>query len=262
MIDDPYKVLGISRDATKDEIKKAYRQKAKEYHPDLHPDDPHAAEKMNEVNEAYDMLNNPEKYQKRQQQAGGQGSGYGNPYGQGQWNQRTNQGGGYYGQGNQGGYYGQNGQGSEGYGGFGDFGDFWWGFGGRTYAEPARPTAQPNDSSDIRQVIDFINMKQYSYATQTLNSIISGRRDARWHYLSALANHGAGNKILALEQIQKAVQMEPQNSVYQQALQSMRQTGNAYNETGQEFQRYAEGMNRMCLSFCALQFFCTFCRCC
>ena len=63
MVDDPYKVLGVSRDATKEEIKKAYR--AKEYHPDLHPDDSQAAEKMNEINEAYDMLNNPEKYKKR-----------------------------------------------------------------------------------------------------------------------------------------------------------------------------------------------------
>ncbi len=35
MVDDPYKILGISRDATKDEIKKAYRAKAKEYHPAL-----------------------------------------------------------------------------------------------------------------------------------------------------------------------------------------------------------------------------------
>ena len=62
MVTDPYKVLGITRDASKEEIKKAYRKKAKEYHPDLHPDDPKAAEKMNEVNEAYDMLCNPEKY--------------------------------------------------------------------------------------------------------------------------------------------------------------------------------------------------------
>lgn len=57
---DPYKVLGVSPGASQDEIKKAYRKKAKEYHPDLHPDDPEAARKMNEINEAYDMLQNPE----------------------------------------------------------------------------------------------------------------------------------------------------------------------------------------------------------
>lgn len=75
MVDDPYKVLGISRDATKEEIKKAYRARAKEYHPDLHPDDPQAAEKMNEINEAYDMLNNPEKYKKRAREEQTRGAG-------------------------------------------------------------------------------------------------------------------------------------------------------------------------------------------
>ena len=50
MINDPYKILGVSPDASKDEIKSAYRKKAKLYHPDLHPDDPSAREKMNELN--------------------------------------------------------------------------------------------------------------------------------------------------------------------------------------------------------------------
>ena len=42
MIDDPYKVLGLSPGASQEEIKRAYRQKVKEYHPDLHPNDPSA----------------------------------------------------------------------------------------------------------------------------------------------------------------------------------------------------------------------------
>ncbi len=62
MIDDPYKVLGLEADASADDIKKAYRLMAKKYHPDLNPDDPEIHEKMNAVNEAYDMLTNPNKY--------------------------------------------------------------------------------------------------------------------------------------------------------------------------------------------------------
>ena len=77
MIDDPHKVLGVSQSASEDEIKKAYRKKAKEYHPDLHPNDPEASRKMNEVNEAYDMLMNPEKYAAKRAQQNRQQNAYG-----------------------------------------------------------------------------------------------------------------------------------------------------------------------------------------
>lgn len=244
MVTDPYSVLGISRDASKEEVKRAYRKKAKEYHPDLHPNDPRAAEKMNEINEAYDMLSNPEKYQKREQS----GAGYGN-HSSGEYQQRNT----YSGNANQ---------------GYGTQGNFWdfdfediFGFGQRT--QPLqKPSRHPDDSEEIKQVVDFISMDRYDQASRILNQMISSQRNARWHYLNAHTNHGLGNQIRALEEIQKAVQMEPDNQIYKQTYNSMRQSGNNYQATGEDFRKAAEGMNRYCMGFCAMHFFCMFCRCC
>ncbi len=63
MIDDPYKVLGVSPDASDDEIKRAYRRLAKQYHPDRNPGDAEAAKKMQQINAAYEQIKNPEKSQ-------------------------------------------------------------------------------------------------------------------------------------------------------------------------------------------------------
>lgn len=61
---DYYKILGVDKNSSQDEIKKAYRKLAKKYHPDLNPNDSKAQEKFKEVNEAYEVLGDQEKKKK------------------------------------------------------------------------------------------------------------------------------------------------------------------------------------------------------
>ncbi|MFW6093729.1 MAG: molecular chaperone DnaJ [Pseudomonadota bacterium] len=82
---DYYEVLGVDRDASDGEVKKAYRRLAMKYHPDRNPDDPSAAEYFREASEAYEVLTDPEKRQVYDRfghagvdgSAGGMGGGFG-----------------------------------------------------------------------------------------------------------------------------------------------------------------------------------------
>jgi molecular chaperone DnaJ len=86
MADELYKTLGVAKNASEDEIKKAYRKLARQYHPDRNPDDPKAEEKFKEISAAHDVLADPEK--RKEYDAGpafggfGGGAG-GNPFGGG-----------------------------------------------------------------------------------------------------------------------------------------------------------------------------------
>src|SRR3954462_7589170 len=58
---DPYSVLGVERNASAEEITKAYRKLARQYHPDRNPDDPKAQERFKEIQSAYDIVGDPDK---------------------------------------------------------------------------------------------------------------------------------------------------------------------------------------------------------
>ena len=105
MAKDYYKILGVDKNATPDDIKKAYRTLARKYHPDLHPGDSAAAEKFKEINEANEVLSDEKKRKNYDT--------YGDPTG------------------GMGGFGGAGASGFGGFGGFEDiFGDIFGGFGG------------------------------------------------------------------------------------------------------------------------------------
>lgn len=241
MVQDPYKVLDIQPGASQDEIKRAYRKKAKENHPDLHPDDPQATAKMNEINEAYDMLMNPQKYQQRREQEAAR------QQAQQQYRQS-------YGYGPQQGYGSQGGW----YGGF-DFDDM-FGFGGfGAEASFAQPTPEPGDSDAVRRAVEAINQRQYTQAASYLGGVVSAMRNARWYYLSALSQNGLGNAVQALDFMRRAVQLDPNNLTYRRALQQLQQAGQSYQQQGRAYGMDMNSANRMCMTLCAANLFCNLC---
>ena len=205
IMSDPYKVLGISRDATDDEVKKAYREKSRKYHPDANVNNPNkdkAEEMFKLVQQAYDQIMNERKYKSAY-------SGYSNSSGTS---------GGYYSGSGYGGYNEYNPFGEDGpFGGFGGFGGF-----GNQYGN-----TNQKDSHYVAAA-NYINSGHFNEALNVLNSIQD--RTAEWYFLSAVANNGVGNNVLALDLARTALQMEPNNTTYQRLVQTLQSGGNWYSD--------------------------------
>ena len=169
---DPYEVLGVSPDAGDDEVKKAYRDLARKYHPDNYINNPLAdlaEEKMKEINEAYDAITKG--------RTGGFGGGYAQSYD----------------------------------------------YGGGTSYQWQRKSAGTGIYAQARQAINYNDLEEAERLLQGAPS-----RNGEWYFLMGKINYRRGWLDEARQNYQIAVQMEPNNMEYRQALDVMRQGGYGY----------------------------------
>ena len=231
---DPYNLLGVSRDATDEEIKKAYRKLSRKYHPDANINNPNkdkAEEMFKQVQQAYEQIMKEREY------GGSYSSGYG-------------------GYGSSGGYGGSGYGGFGGYGGtgYGDFG----GFRGTGYGGASAAGGYTDEEAMRRRAAsNYIQNGLYDEALNVLNGLHN--RNGEWYYLSAMVSMGMGNNMEALDQMRTAVNLEPDNSQYRMALNRMEGGGVWYNERQQPFGGMPMQNTDMCSTLCLANLVCSMC---
>ncbi len=211
----PYDILGVPANASEEEIKKAYRNLSRKYHPDANVNNPNkeqAEERFKEVQQAYQAI-----MDEREGRTSGYG-GTGNAYG--------------------------------GFGGFGNFG----GFGSE---QRASSYGDSKEDSYLNAAMNYIRGGDYSSALRVLSDI--DNRTGRWYYISAIANQGIGNQATALEHIQIAMRMEPNNMEYQQFYQVMQNGGTWYQSRGAGYGMPEMDGSGFCLKLCLANLVCNLC---
>ena len=240
MIADPYKVLGVREDVTDQELKKAYRELSKKYHPDANPNDPKAAEeRFKDIQEAYRQITDARErgvsaYGREPEPASYGQTGSGRQYSYKEYSSASSA--------------------------FEDFFTQWQ----RAQQEAQRQNWQQQGTSYsgsehydnvIRAAYNYINANRYFEAVNALNGISAAERDAQWYYVSAIANQGAGNNITAMQYAKRAVDMDPSNYLYAQLLQRLQGGGERYQSRGAIYSPASSGSG-WCLSMIALNLLC------
>lgn len=93
----------------------------------------------------------------------------------------------------------------------------------------------------MRSAKNYIDTGHYAEALNALGSVPAGKRNARWYFLSALAQSGLHNNAQAMEYARQAASMEPGNMQYQQLLSQLQGGGSWYSQQGQEYGRRTGG---------------------
>ena len=179
---DPYQILGVSPTATDDEVKSAYRNLARKYHPDKYRDSDlaeMAGEKMKEINAAYDEV---------QKMRSGKATG-------------------------------QNAYGGQTYGGYG--GQTYGGYGGQSYGGQTYGEAHHNGNPYVA-ARQFINLRRIQEAEQILSTVPQDQRAAEWHFLMGCIAVNRGHYVDAQHFFDTACGMDPDNPEYREAQTRLR----------------------------------------
>ncbi|MCM1577598.1 MAG: DnaJ domain-containing protein [Ruminococcus sp.] len=204
MSQNPYTTLGVSSDASEEDIKKAYRSLVKQYHPDLHPGDEAAAKKMSEINEAYELIRsgNAPKF------ASGANGTSGTSPGNGMSGSFDRNGETFYYS-----YMDPDDILEAIFGSLGSFSRY-----GHTDAFRTAP-----DDYDLYELFEkYFDRGSFHQAAAVLNAI--SQKDARWHFCAARFCFENGNLYEAQSHAEWAVSLDPGSSRYKELYDKIEET--------------------------------------